>query len=249
MGVQAALRQDFPETLGPARARAFAYLEHAFRRATDVIDGLDRAQPVSAALRKLGRPEVVQIGCGVGDVLGNLRPMLDARGIRPRLTGFDLNPDVVRVAVDAWEGIVFHCSEFLNARTKPDLTLLIDFLDRLDDPLGYLRALRRKGGAFVFRIPLDDSVYRAAVERIESLRDDVRRANRFTRQSAVSLLDAAGFRLLHEHFTRDVDPPRQGESLAARMQEVPRLVLSTIHPGLCARLIGGHSLVVVASSS
>jgi 2-polyprenyl-3-methyl-5-hydroxy-6-metoxy-1,4-benzoquinol methylase len=100
------------------------------RRATslEVMDDLDVAGPdLTQALRELdsinyllggnyvslnglgqlldardsrGELHIADLGCGSGDLLKRVRQLLDRKGIKARLTGFDANPNVIRFARD-----------------------------------------------------------------------------------------------------------------------------------------------------
>ena len=110
--------------------------------------------------------------------------------------------------------------------------------EHIEDDVGFLRRLRERGRWFLFRIPLDDSVWDRARGRTERFRTEYGHLHAYTRAVALSRLTDAGYEV------RDVRPHRiPAGGLAARGV---RRVAEQVAPRLACRVIGGWSLLVLA---
>lgn len=233
------------DTRGPdARYRGHDYL--AANPTWDAADSPWKAALVMRLLARHGlRPaSVVDVGCGAGAVLAQLRRALpDAK-----LTGYDLAPDAGRFwASHSGSGISFFIGDFLTAtREVYDLALLLDVIEHLPDPFDFLARVRARARQFVFHIPLDLSAVSVLRETpLLHVRRKVGHLHYFTKSLALELLAETGYEVVDWSFT--------GASLSApartfrtRLAALPRRIAALLGRERAARLLGGETLLVLA---
>jgi 2-polyprenyl-3-methyl-5-hydroxy-6-metoxy-1,4-benzoquinol methylase len=201
-------------------------------------------------LRMLARhhlsPQTVgEVGCGAGEVLRQLQAHLDPTC---ELWGYDISPYALEL-----------CASRANARLhykladlcrEPDvsfdLLLVLDVLEHLEDYFSFLKALRPKAHYQVFHIPLDLSVQ--TVLRKNALlkrRDLYAHLHYFTKETALRTLEDTGYQVLDAFYT-----PRSNELGTERVQKLlnpARRLLFALNADWAVRLLGGYSLLVLAS--
>ena len=136
---------------------------------------------------------VVEIGCGAGAVLAALAERLPSA---ERLDGYDVSPQAIELARPR-ESARVHFHEGLAGAggEQYDVALLIDVVEHVEDPFGFVRAVRDLAERVVLHIPLDLPVH----------------------------------------------------STLARLARLPRRALRAVSPDAAARILGGFSLLVLAT--
>jgi SAM-dependent methyltransferase len=206
-------------------------------------DALPKARAVLAAVEALDwRPRtVLDVGCGTGDVLRQLKRLLDDRGDRDvRFEGWDtsapLGPDEPRLSL--------HAGNPLLTLPRADLVLCLDVLEHVVDEDGFLAGLPALGRRFVFRLPLDLSVLDLLrPHRLLETRRRYGHLRAWNRAMVIATLVEAGFVVRYEAFHR-IDPPTY--TLRRRLADGLRRALFTVAPRTTVLLLGGFSLVVGA---
>lgn len=224
------------------------HVEHSDRKASEIEGALVAEGSVLSALRSAPDPVVVEIGCGAGGVLAGLRERLAASGVHASFRGFDLNPDAIAMARATHPDLVFEQRDVTAEPVSATLTLMIDFFEHLPDDEGFLKAARSLSRYFVFRIPLDMNAFNVATGKLKGKRERVGHLHYYTPKSAVALLERCGYKPLYKTFVENFRDPANRKGLSARINYVPRAVLSAMSKELNAYLMGGSSLIVVASS-
>jgi predicted TPR repeat methyltransferase len=189
---------------------------------------------------------VLDVGCGTGRVLAELKRELDAEWPDTMYEGWDIASEPIHRARDRYEGdrITFVNGDFLQSERKADLLLCVDVLEHVESDLQFLLALRPRAGWFLFRIPLDLSAL--DIVRPHRLLEARRRYGHrqlYTRETALALLDEAGFHVEVWRYDR-VPPPT--DTLRRRVVDRVRRSLFAAAPDATVRWIGGFSLVVCA---
>jgi SAM-dependent methyltransferase len=187
---------------------------------------------------------VAEIGCGSGAVLAGLRSHLPEAA----LCGFDISPDAARF----WPRhgaarIEFTTGDFLQlSRPRYDLILLIDVVEHVTDPHGFLTAIRERGAHFVFHFPLDLSASSVVRESplLES-RARVGHIHYFTKGLALALLRECGFEVVHAQYTGAAYSAPQ-RTLKTRLAALPRRIVYALGKDWGVRLLGGETLLVLA---
>jgi SAM-dependent methyltransferase len=187
---------------------------------------------------------VAEIGCGSGAVLAELRGHLPDAA----LDGFDITPDAARFwPQHAHANVKFTTCDFLESGARCyDLILLLDVLEHVADPHGFLTAIRERAARFIFHFPLDLSA--ASVLRESPLlesRDRVGHIHYFTKGLVLALLHEGGFDILHWQYTGAAFASPQ-RTLRTRLAALPRYIAYAMNKDWGVRLLGGETLLVLA---
>ncbi len=201
-----------------------------------------KAQQVIGALGAW-RPETVcEVGCGAGEILRRLHDQLSPE----RLVGYEVAPAALELARErATDRLEFRLQDAAECPERFDLMLLMDVVEHVEDPIGFLRALRFKSDRTILHVPLDlsaQSVLRPG--RLMRAREQLGHLHFFTPETAVATIEDAGYRVVGTSLTAfTLDLPVQ--SRKARVARLPRRLLPR---ALAARLLGGFSLLVTADN-
>ncbi len=195
----------------------------------------------------LAPDSVVDVGCGAGGVLAWLHDALP----NIRYSGFEIAPDASRFwARHEARKIAFVVADFLATRdTRFDVLLLLDVLEHVADPFAFLAALRGRSGHYVFHIPLDLSALSVVRETpLLAVRHKVGHIHYFTKGLALSLLQECGFQVTDWYYTgASFTAPQL--SWKTRLARIPRRVAYAINRDWGVRLLGGDTLMVLATDA
>ena len=188
---------------------------------------------------------IVDVGCGAGIVLSELQRSYPSA----RMSGYDIAPDTEQF----WEaaraqGIELAVGDFTATQTPPtDLLLALDVLEHLQDPFAFLERIRGRAAHYVFHFPLDlsaSSVLREAP--LLHVRRKVGHLHYYTRGLALALLEDCGYHIVDARYTGAAfNAPQLGWK--ARIAHLPRRLIFAINRDWGARLLGGETLVVLAT--
>lgn len=235
-------------TLDRTEAR---YLNGTYLAHNPDWDQGDSAWKAQLVLRMLASAQSVpsricEVGCGAGGILANLRKALPD----VYLAGFDISPDAAKF----WQalegaGIAFTCADFLESDDERyDCVLLLDVIEHLPNPFAFLEAIRDRSQYFVFHFPLDLSAVGVLRETpILNQRRTVGHLHYFTKELALELLRESGFKVLEWRYTNaSLTGPRKG--LKTRLASLPRRFAYALNKDVGVRLLGGETLIVLASA-
>jgi predicted TPR repeat methyltransferase len=189
---------------------------------------------------------IADVGCGAGVVLRELDRHLPGT----RLTGYDVAPD----AQAFWQlphenaNLAFVTGDFLQyAGERPDLVLMLDVIEHLQDPFGFLGRLAGRASWYIFHFPLDLSAFSVVRETpLLHVRQKVGHIHYFTKNLALSLLAESGFEVVEASYTA-ASFRAPGLGLKSRLAAVPRwLAKRLLGQDLATRLLGGETLLVLA---
>lgn len=187
---------------------------------------------------------ICDVGCGAGVVLRELqRTFPDAE-----LTGYDIAPALV----DFWSKhedtkISFHAEDFLahDGRTY-DVILMMDVVEHLQDPLGFLSQIRQRAKYVVLHIPLDlDAVSVFREKGLLYVREKTGHVHYFTRKLALAVLEDSGLEIIEDYFT-DAYRTAPGLSVKSKLAGLIRRAVFAFAPQAGPRLLGGQTLMVLA---
>jgi SAM-dependent methyltransferase len=183
---------------------------------------------------------VADVGCGTGAVLSFLLPVLNASG-----EGWDIAPEAIRRARQRSHA-TFHLGDFAAEGGHVDLALLLDVVEHVPDPEGFLRAVGAKADHVVLRLPLEDSAWdRLRPARARAARERYGHLRAWSRRGALDLVRAAGLRVVTETYDR-VPPVLSGPgAVTDRVREA--LVAVSPHRGVA--LMGGYSWLALLEKS
>jgi SAM-dependent methyltransferase len=188
------------------------------------------------------RPEsIVDIGCGTGGVLEAIADALN--GIR--LVGYDPSPQAIKM-IERSDGVELRVGTPKDVHEHYDLLISLDVFEHVEDYIGFLRSLRPIADWFMFHIPLDISAQSIVREMpLLTVRSSVGHLHYFTRGTAIATVETAGFEVVCDRllFPNDMLNRR----LKTRIANIPRNIGRHLRPELSARILGGSTLLVLAS--
>jgi SAM-dependent methyltransferase len=223
------------------------YLDGRYREANPgwhVEDSPWKARLVCELLAQHGvTPERVgDVGCGVGEVLR----LLHERFPTSQCIGFDVSPYALSQArTRQTDGLSFRSFD-LDQSGDFDLALLLDVIEHVEDYFSLLRWVRSRARLQVLLIPLDLSAL--SVLRPHALvgaRSSLGHIHYFVRATATRTLEDCGLRILYAQY---VWPPTPRSSVKHHVLHFARLAVSTVSPDIAAKVLGGSSLLVLATS-
>jgi SAM-dependent methyltransferase len=189
------------------------------------------------------RPEsIVDIGCGTGGVLDVIAKGMDGT----RLVGYDLSEQAIGV-VERSDRVELRVGTPQDVHEHYDLLLSLDVFEHVEDYIGFLRSLQPIADWFMFHIPLDASAQSVVREKpLLAVRDSVGHLHYFTRGTALASLRTAGFEVICDRLLFPNDMPNR--RARTRMANIPRNLGRHLKPNLSARILGGSTLLVLASA-
>jgi hypothetical protein len=182
---------------------------------------------------------VCEVGCGAGEILRQLHDRMP----RTRLVGYEIAPAAVELAESrATDRLSFRLQDAAEAEEQYDLMLIMDVIEHVPDPIGFLAGLRHRAPRAILHVPLDLSVQSVLRPgKLNTLRASVGHIHYFTPETAIATVEAAGYQVVGHTFTRSFELDQQ--SLKAKLARLPRRLLpqqATI------RLLGGYSILLDA---
>ncbi len=210
-------------------------------------DGAWKAAQILRMLERHDLPQgrIVDVGCGTGRILRELRSNLP-EGVS--FTGYDIAPLAIeRARRHACERLNFHNADFLDRQHDPyDLLLLMDVFEHVPDYLGFLERLRPHAGHFIFHVPLDMNILHVALNHQVRAREQAGHLHYFTKDTALMTLEDAGYSITDWFYTPVFKTARARRSFKKRLIEVPRQVGGALFPDFWARFLGGYSVLILA---
>jgi cyclopropane fatty-acyl-phospholipid synthase-like methyltransferase len=209
------------------------HLEDANFKATEVLRMI--------AKHKLSLSTVCDIGCGAGGVL---REMYQALPPSVQFTGYDVSPQAHEIS-----------KEFVNERCRfllddpftdaqvYDLALALDVFEHVEDCFAFLRNIKKKAKYKMYHVPLEVHAS-AAVRGVHAW--PIGHLHQFSQQTALMTIEhteqkVLDWRLTGPAFTDSID-------LKTRLTHMVRKPLAAVvGKRLTARLLGGYSLLVLAT--
>jgi len=206
----------------------------------------------SQVARMLGDHElnprtVCEVGCGVGEVLAQLQLQLEPQC---ELSGYEVSPIAfARAQERANERLQFKLADLRHETgVHFDLLLVLDVLEHVDDYIGFLSDLRSRASFTIMHIPLDLSVQTVLRRGALSKRRDLYgHLHYFTKETALRTLKDAGYRIIDARYTDH--PIVFGGTREQRMLKVPRRLGFALNQDWAARMLGGFSLLVLATAA
>lgn len=198
-----------------------------------------KAAQVMRALNGWSPASICEVGCGAGVILRELHDRLPGA----RLVGYDLAPAAIKMAaIHATDRLEFRLQDASADATQFDLMLIMDVLEHVPDPIGFLADLRQKARRAVIHIPLELSVQSVLrPQRLMKSRKASGHIHYFTPETALATVEDARFRVQNYFYTTGFERPQL--STKARLAKLPRKALPR---ALTVRLLGGYSLLVTA---
>ncbi len=200
---------------------------------------------------RLPRAKICDIGCGSGEVIRELSLRLPDS----RFVGYDISPHAHGIAskLEA-PACLYRLGDGLDARDF-DIAIAADVFEHVEDYYGFLRRMHSVSAVKIFHIPLDMSALAVGINNPMWTRREVGHLHYFSPETALATLRDCGYEIidvrynaLQENMLRTLF--RGGRTsrklVKLTLLGLPRALLFRLSPRLCARLLGGVSLLVVA---
>lgn len=185
------------------------------------------------------------VGCGAGLVT----ELAAQHYPNSRFDGFEPAPDASTFIDDRAnvDNLKFFKRDFFGTSNVYDLALCLDVFEHVEDYYSFLRKLREKADVFIFNIPLDLCVIKAATNGIGKVREEAGHLHYFNDFTALETLKDCGYTVEDAQFSAGfIGTPTS--NLRQRLIYPVRLVSLLFGKKIASRLFGGFSLVVVARS-
>jgi cyclopropane fatty-acyl-phospholipid synthase-like methyltransferase len=213
-----------------------------------VEDSAWKARHVLDMLQRHGiRPSTVcEVGCGAGEILSELQRSMDQEC---RFWGYEVSPQAYELCRRrANDRLQFKLMDLAQEDGVCfDVLLLIDIIEHLEDYFALLRGVKTKGTYKVLHVPLEFSgptVVRKHI--VGDLRATYGHLHFFSKELVLAVLTDVGYRVLDWCYTTgSLDFPARSTN-AAMMRPLRRLLFGW-RRDLAARLLGGFSLMVLAT--
>ena len=192
---------------------------------------------------------VCDVGCGVGAVLSELQKSLAAHTM---FTGFDISPQAIALAKGRENTTLrFYNEDFLATLPPfPDLLLLLDVFEHVEDYIGFLDKIRRRTKWIMFHIPIDISVM--ALLRNSKWMLDMRRnyghLHYFSKPTALATIRDVGFEVVDCFYTDDLTISSESVPAAPvrRLYYEFRKLICRANEDFAAQLFNSYNLMVLA---
>lgn len=189
---------------------------------------------------------VADIGCGTGGVIARLQPMLPSV---VELTGYEIATPAFRMAeARGNDHLRFINGSALDDAAAPvyDLALVLDVFEHVPDYLGFLAGIRRLARSFIFHVPLDISIRSLINEWPMEARRTVGHIHYFTTPTAKATIEESGYRIERSFHTHAIMHPAP-KGWKMKLRRWPHKLLFNYDTDLCAKVLGGCALMVLAT--
>ncbi len=188
---------------------------------------------------------ICEVGCGSGEILNQLYALLPDN---ISYSGFEISPQAYEISKQKTkERLSFYLKDILK---EPDchfdVLLMIDVFEHIEEYFSFLRKIRVKAEYKIFHIPLDISVLRVLLcHPILRRRREVGHIHYFTKETALATLEDTGYEIIDYFYTAgSLDLP--SKSIIYSLGKWPLRIASMLNKDLAVRILGGHSLMVLA---
>ena len=185
----------------------------------------------------------MDIGCGTGGVLEVIAGALKGT----RLVGYDLSAQAIGL-VERSDKVDLRVGTPQDVHDHYDLLLSLDVFEHVEDYIGFLRSLRPIADWFMFHIPLDYRPNPSCVKDL-CLQCALRLAIFITSRAAPRwlALRRRASTIVCDRLLFPNDVP--GRRMKTRIANIPRGLGRHFRPQLSARILGGSTLLVLATAT
>jgi 2-polyprenyl-3-methyl-5-hydroxy-6-metoxy-1,4-benzoquinol methylase len=185
---------------------------------------------------------VAEVGCGAGEILAQLCLQMPQN---THFTGYELSPDAFSMCKSrSNDRLTFRMEDPLNKGERTDLLLVIDVFEHVEDYISFIKKCQPIAKYKMFHIPLDISVQSVLRGTIMAGRRKFGHLHYFTKETALATLEDYGYRIVDHFYT--AGSLELARTIKAKIAYLPRLILDKIDKDFSVKLLGGHSLLVVA---
>ena len=181
---------------------------------------------------------VCEIGCGAGGVLAELQKLSSAE---VDFVGYDISPQAHAISQRyARPNLNFVLGDAFADGESYDLVMVMDVVEHVENCFEFLRNVRGKGTYKLYHFPLEITCS-AAIRDMLARGYDLGHIHHFSQGTALAALRHTGHEVIDSMLTPGAF--KCAEHWRTRMTNIVRRMLP---PTLCARVLGGYSLLALA---
>lgn len=217
------------------------HVEDSPWKASQVLKMLER--------NKLQPKSVVEVGCGVGEILNQLQQRMTDKSIQ--FSGYEIAPDAFKLAqTREKENLHFYREDLLLTNNKYDLLLMIDVFEHVDDYLGFIKNCSTKADYKIFHIPLDISLWSVLTNYPIGARKRVGHLHYFMKDTALATLEDAGEQVVDWFYTPGVmELYAKDMNFSEKIINGLRRFLYWLKPDLGVKAFGGFSILALTRTA
>lgn len=190
---------------------------------------------------------ICEIGCGAGEILNQLHNRLDSK---TQFCGYEISEDAFKMAKEREKDRLHYKNiDLLEMENQEyfDLLLIIDIFEHIEDYFSFLRKCKSKSAYKIFHIPLDISVQTVLRNSPFLLnRVQVGHIHYFNKDLALAALKDTGYKII-DYFYTGTATELPTKTIKSKMAKIPRKLLFSLNEDFTVRLLGGYSLMVLAT--
>lgn len=189
--------------------------------------------------------KVIEVGCGVGEILWNLQQKLDSSCT---FHGYDIaSPAIEQAKSRENEKLSFSVGDIRNEKdVHADLVLLMDVLEHIEDRFGFLRDIQKKADYKIFHVSLTISVQTVLRKQgLFKMREEYGMVNFYTKESLLQNLRDAGYEIV-DYFYTSGSTELPSKEVVRNLMRYPRKLLFALNQDLAARVLGGYRMLILA---
>jgi SAM-dependent methyltransferase len=184
---------------------------------------------------------VCELGCGAGGILSELQRLVPAH---VSFTGYDISPQAIALShTFANERCRYVLGDGSEDEAAYDLVLVMDVVEHVEDYFAFLRHARQKGRYKLYHIPLEAHV--RSVLRGQNSWDSVGHLHVFTVETALKSIAHTQQNVI-DWFITSGALEHDEKPIRSHVANLLRKPLHRMNPVLSARLLGGHSILILA---
>lgn len=210
-----------------------------------IADSPWKAQQIDKIIKRnrLNPKTICEVGCGAGETLKQLS--FKSKYSEVDFIGYEISEDAFQLCrMKSSEHLTYIKKDFLEDDKNYEVILCIDVFEHVENYMGFLKSLRKKGKYKIFHIPLDLSVSSLIRSRLIDGRNSVGHLHYFTPDTANATLIDCGYEIVDIIYTPSF-ASNPAKTWKSRIINLLRHSLFKVSPKLLSTFIGGVSIMVL----
>lgn len=187
---------------------------------------------------------IVDVGCGVGEVLAQVHAKL---GQSSSCEGYEVADDAYNKCLERQrDGLAYFHGDAFASDKKYDLLMMIDVFEHVEDCFSFLRKAASKANYKIYHIPLDISVYSVIINNFKYVRVPGGHINYYTKGTALATLRDTGHEIVDCFYTSGaLEVNNKNLTFFGKFINLLRRMLFAVNKDAGAKYFGGFSLMVL----
>jgi 2-polyprenyl-3-methyl-5-hydroxy-6-metoxy-1,4-benzoquinol methylase len=209
-------------------------LEHAPFKARYVYEIILR--------NKLIAEKIVDVGCGNGGVLAELKKKLP----QVLMSGYDVSPQAIAMGEKMYNDVIYLSNENpLIGANKYDIALAMDVIEHVEDMFEFLRQIKQLATYKILHIPLEINLRWILSKKMYANANTANgHIHFFNTEIAMSILKWTGYEIVDTILTPH--SIELSKSVKSKIASIPRKLVGKYSDELANKIFGGWSLMVLA---